>query len=156
METQAMENLYQKIANQVNEMIPEDWEKILIYAEVSEGATEVFFYYYPEGKEPVYCFNISNIFEIDEEKFDDMHDELMEYFEQLWEEFKNNKQELWSNLTFILDNEGKFKIDYNYDDLSQAIGYKQQIIWEYKYLGIVPEDKVDKEYLDNYLKRNGN
>lgn len=154
METQVMEELYQEIATQLNEMIPEDWEKVLMYTEVSEGADTGYFYYYPEGAQsPICCFDIYNIFEIDEDTYDEMHDKLMEYFRELWEEFKNNKQEPWTNLTFTLDNTGKFKIDYDYTDLSEADNYEQRIIWEYKYLGMdpSPERKRDVKIIQKYL-----
>lgn len=51
--------------------------------------------------------------------------QLLDNFAELWNEFKNNGQEQWTNLTFILENNGKFKIDYDYTDLSDASPRKQ-------------------------------
>ncbi|MDQ7864190.1 DUF600 family protein [Peribacillus frigoritolerans] len=36
---------YQKIAQTVNEMIPEEWSKVILYGEVNEGTGTVFFFY---------------------------------------------------------------------------------------------------------------
>lgn len=36
---------YQKIAQTVNEMIPEEWSKVILYGEVNEGPGTAFFFY---------------------------------------------------------------------------------------------------------------
>lgn len=36
-------DLFKKIAEEVNEIIPTDWYKIVLYAEVLEDSSEVFF-----------------------------------------------------------------------------------------------------------------
>jgi hypothetical protein len=52
-----------------------------------------------------------------------------------------------------LDSSGKFKIDYDYEDLSDANPHNRKIIWKYKYLGILPIDQDDREFLEEYLKK---
>ncbi|WP_246025931.1 immunity protein YezG family protein [Peribacillus cavernae] len=44
-------------------------------------------------------------------------------------------------------------IDYNYDDLSEADPHEQQIIWEHKYLGLIPQDEDDIMFLEEYLNK---
>ncbi len=156
MKTQVMEELFEKIANKANEMIPEDWDKLFMYAEVSEGASEVFFYYYPKGKNtPIYSLDVVDVFEINEDEFDEMSMELNDYFEELREEFKKNKQEPWTNLTLTLESNGKFNIDYDYTDLSEADSYEQHIVWRYKHLGMQPspDRKRDVKIIQEYLKK---
>ncbi|GAF20179.1 hypothetical protein JCM19046_4885 [Bacillus sp. JCM 19046] len=48
MDTKAMETIYQKIANTLTTIIPEEWERVYVYAEMWEGYKRVFFYYYPK------------------------------------------------------------------------------------------------------------
>ncbi|MGG0251712.1 immunity protein YezG family protein [Peribacillus frigoritolerans] len=36
---------YLKIAQTVNEMIPEEWSKVILYGEVNEGTGTAFFFY---------------------------------------------------------------------------------------------------------------
>ncbi|MDG4850796.1 immunity protein YezG family protein [Peribacillus frigoritolerans] len=50
------------------------------------------------------------------------------------EEFKEQEQELWTNLTFILDNTGKMKINYGYEDISELSPVEKQDKWEAEYL----------------------
>lgn len=43
METQKMGELYQKIAEHLNEMIPFQWKKIVLYAEILDDSAEYTF-----------------------------------------------------------------------------------------------------------------
>ncbi|WP_208590071.1 immunity protein YezG family protein [Gracilibacillus suaedae] len=135
METKKMEQTYQQIANTLVNIVPEEWERILLYAEYREGYRKIFFYYYPQtGIKPVYSLDIIDFFNIEEEEYDQLEDELYECFTMLWEEFKEQGQEQWTNLTFILDNTGKMKIDYGYEDISEISPVEKQDRWEAKYL----------------------
>lgn len=136
MNTSKMERLFQGIANTVNDMILQDWDKVLIYAEVGEGFSQVYFYYYPTGSEkPVYSLDIPSIFNIDQHKYTELKRQLYDDFKELWREFKAQGQEPWTSVTFILERSGKFKMDYTYDDLSQLDPVEKQEKWEMKYLG---------------------
>lgn len=130
-----MEILYQQIGETVNDMIPEDWKKVYIYAEVSEFDETVYFYYYPEeGEEPIYSLDIEDIFDIDEEELSDNEDHLDQLFDDLWNEFKNQHQKQWTSLTFVLESSGEMKIDYNYENLENADPVELKDKWMKKYL----------------------
>lgn len=141
-----------KICNKVNDMIPEEWNKVYIYGEVTEGAGVVAFYYYPQDKD-IYVFSadIIDLFDIDENEFSNDEYELLKLFEQLQQEFKNSDQEVWTSVTIYLESTGKFKVDYDYTDLSDVDDYNRQIIWEYKHLGVMPEDEDDKKIVEEYI-----
>jgi|SRR5690606_37536263 uncharacterized protein (TIGR01741 family) len=152
-----LNEIYGKIADTLNDTIPEEWDKIYMYGEIGEGVREAFFYYYPsESNEPVYSHKIPEIFDISEDEYDKLWYQLLDNLTELWNEFKNNGQETWTNLTFVLDNEGRFKIEYDYTDLSDADDIERQIIWEYKYLGIIPEDEDEKKIIEEYIKSTQN
>ncbi|MDR9798430.1 DUF600 family protein [Aeribacillus pallidus] len=135
METKKMEQIYQKIANTLVKMIPEDWSKVYLYAELREGYKKVFFYYYPEnGVKPVYSLDINDLFYVNEEEYDGLENDLYNCFSKLREEFIEQDQEPWTNLTFILDNTGKMKINYGYEDISHLSPVEKQEKWEAEYL----------------------
>ncbi len=130
-----MEVTYQKVANILVEMIPEEWEKILLYAEVREGFSQIYFYYYPiNQKQPVYSLDIVDVFNIDKTLHRKLKQELYECFEKLWNEFKVQGQEQWTNLTYILDNMGRMKLNYGYEDISEISSEEKQDKWEAEYL----------------------
>ena len=130
-----MNRLYREIAETVNEMIPEEGKEIFLYAEFREGYKKVFFYYYPEsGGEPVYSLDITDIFNVDDAEFDELENELYNCFSRLREKFKEQNQEIWTSLTFILDNNGKMKINYGYENISDLSPVEKQDKWEAEYL----------------------
>ncbi|MCM3618461.1 antitoxin YezG family protein [Sutcliffiella horikoshii] len=130
-----MEVMYQRVANILVEMIPEEWEKVLLYAEVREGFSQVFFYYYPiNQKQPVYNLDILDSFNVEKSSHKQLKQELYECFEDLWNEFKIQGQERWTNLTYLLDNTGRMKLNYVYDDISEISPDEKQEKWEAEYL----------------------
>lgn len=135
METKNMEKIYQQVANVLVNIIPEEWKKIFLYAEYREGYKRVFFYYYPiTGVKPVYSLDIMDLFNIDEEEFDELENELYKCFSILWEEFKEQEQEQWTNLTFILESTGRMKLNYGYETISEISPVDKQDRWESEYL----------------------
>ncbi|WP_419893141.1 immunity protein YezG family protein [Oceanobacillus kimchii] len=134
METKNMEEIYQEVADILVNMVPEEWNRILLYAEIREGYRKVFFYYYTNNN-PIYSLDIPDLFQIDEDSFESLEDDLYNCFSALWNEFKSQDvQEPWTSLTFILDNSGKMNIDYGYEDISELSPVEKQDDWEEKYL----------------------
>ncbi|MFT0803485.1 antitoxin YezG family protein [Bacillus swezeyi] len=154
METEKMEKLYQQLAEGINEIIPTEWEKVYLYAEILDDSTEVFFYFnMPQNEEYIYSHNIPEHFNVSEDIYDELLFELHDLFEDLQKEFKENNSGVWTNLTLIFESSGRFSIDYNYDNVIESglNGSQRQIVWEYKNLGIFPNDEDNKRFLENYL-----
>ena len=157
METKKMGEIYQHIADKLDELIPEDWRKIYLYAEVLSDSTMVYFYFTTElNDELIYSLNIPKVYNISKKDFDRLLLELFNYFRQLHSEFKSNNTEVWSNLTFLYESTGKFNIEYNYDDVLKQTTTERRTIWKYKYLGIYPSDEDAKKIVDEYIKSQGN
>lgn len=154
-----LENIYQKIAIQLNKIIPEPWDKVMVYSEVDEYSDSTVFFYYPKNKqEPIYSLDIEDMDGIDEEEIDHQLNHLDSILRELWEEFKRNKQEPWTNLTFELYATGKVDIDFDYTKLEEENNYnhyERLIIWKYKNMGILPNEeresdvKLIREYINN-------
>ncbi|MBC6971157.1 DUF600 family protein [Bacillus sp. Xin] len=51
MNTENLESIYQKVAIQLNNIIPESWEKVMVYSEVDEYSDSTVFFYYPKNKQ---------------------------------------------------------------------------------------------------------
>lgn len=135
MESKNMELIYPKIANVLLNMIPEEWDKVLVYSEIREGYERMYFYYYPKNKlNPIYSLDIVDNFDIDEEVLENKEMKLYECFRELWYEFKNQGQEQWTYLTFVLYSTGKMNIEYNYSNVSEISPVDKQNDWMKKYL----------------------
>jgi uncharacterized protein (TIGR01741 family) len=156
MNTKKIEALYQKIAEEVNSMIPDKWNKVYLYAEVLWDSSCIFFDFESETKKKyVYSLNIPEEYNVDENTFNKLDNELLALFEELHSEFEKNTPQAWTSLTMYLESSGKFKMDYNYDEITLA-PHEQRIIWKYKIFGIYPEDEDYRKLVDDYIKKNGN
>ncbi|PHF85127.1 cytoplasmic protein [Bacillus toyonensis] len=148
-----MNRLYREIAETVNEMIPEDWNKFYFYAQISEnGGGTYFFYNTLENKQYKYSVEIPFKYQIDEDEFKRKEDILYKLSKELRNVFKDNQQELWYSFTISLESSGKFKLHYNYTNWfdTEYSFSDQMIIWKNKYLGEVPNDVEYKALIDKY------
>ena len=160
--TPKVKELYSKIQEKIFYMIPEKWEKIYLYASIIENINyietgEMFFYYFPKGilkKNPINVYEIPSKFNIDEEVYIHLAENLYDIIKDLREEFRKNGERIWSNINISIEN-SKFVIEYNYENLlnSKYSSYERHIIWNYKYLNEPMEklNKNDRKMLEDYL-----
>lgn len=141
METSKMEQLYQKIAEKINDMIPSEWMRVTLYAEILDDSREVYFFFNTqEDEEYIYSHDIPEHFQVSNRIYKNMLLDLQDLFDELRDEFKKQSSDIWTNLTLNLDRNGEFSIDYDYEDVlaSKYTDTERQVIWEYKHLGITP------------------
>ena len=161
--TKKIKEMYEDIQKRIFYMIPEKWDKMYLYASVSDlidgnKTGELFFYYIPKGifkKNPVNVYEIPQKFNLEEKEYLKLVNILYQKIVNLREEFK--KIELlptWTNLTMSIQGI-KFEVEYDYEDLSKSkfSSYERHIIWRYNYLGIKEEqlNKKEKEIIEKYL-----
>ena len=149
-----MNKIYREIAETVNEMIPEDWNKFHFYAQISEtGGGTYFFYNTLENKQYKYSLEVPFKYQIDEDEFERKEDVLLKLSKELRKIFKDNEQELWYSFTMSLESSGKFKLHYDYTNWfdTEYSFSDQMMIWKNKYLGDIPTDEKNKALIDKYL-----
>ena len=121
----------------------------MVYSEVDEVSNSTVFFYYPKRKqEPIYCLDIEEMEGIDEDETDRQLNLLGSYFRELWNEFKRNKQEPWTTLTYELFTTGKFDVQFDYrllEEENQYNHYERLIIWKYQKLGIFLDEKGESD-----------
>lgn len=158
--TKNMKDKYEKIQNYLFTLIPEKWDEIYLYASVdsnskSKKTGELFFYYLPKGilkKRPINVYEVPQRFNINEEQYLKIVEELYKCIKSLNQDFIDMEQEVWTNLTISIANY-KFKVEYNYDDIpiDEEDINKRNIIWKYNYLKIGGENKAERKILDEYF-----
>ena len=162
--TKKIKEMYEDIQRRIFYMIPEKWEKMYLYASVSDlidrrKTGELFFYYIPKGifkKNPVNVYEIPQKFNLDEKEYIKLVNILYEKIVELREEFKKLEvtSSTWSNLTMKIEGI-KFKVEYDYEDLTKSkfSNYERHIIWRYKFLGIKEEqmNKEERKIIEKYL-----
>ncbi|MCY8098551.1 immunity protein YezG family protein, partial [Bacillus atrophaeus] len=104
METEKMGQLYQKIAEQINDIIPSEWNRVVLYAEILDDSREVYFFFNSnESDEFIYSHDIPEHFQVSEQIYDDLLIKLQNLFDELRNEYKENNPEVWTNLTLKLE-----------------------------------------------------
>jgi hypothetical protein len=125
---------FEQIAEGLNDLIPEEWSKVFLYVEGWEDFCTEYFYYYPaDGRAPVLSHHIPNHFDLDEEEFEDRESELAEQVLSLQDVFKEQELEPWTSLTFILECNGQFHVEYGYEDLRDVDMVEQREAWKTRY-----------------------
>lgn len=150
--------LYRSIAETINEMIPEPWEKFLFYGQVSETGGGTYFFYNSQNEPKHFKYSLEIPFEIDidENEFDQYEMELFKLSEKMRDVFKDHDQELFFSFTLSLERSGKLTVNFDYTDWFKTdYSFSDQlIIWKFKYLGEEPKDlslqKLIKKYLEEY------
>lgn len=161
--TKKIKDMYEDIQRRIFYMIPEKWDKMYLYASVSDlidghKKGELFFYYIPKGifrKNPVNVYEIPQKFNLDEKEYIELVNILYQKIVELREEFKKIEVvSTWTNITMEIQGI-QFKVEYDYEDLSKSkfSSYERHIIWRYNFLGIKEEqlNKQEKEIIERYL-----
>ncbi|MCM2988292.1 antitoxin YezG family protein [Bacillus safensis] len=152
---ESIEHFYKKIAESINEMIPCNWDKVWMYAEILDDSAEIIFYFNEQnGETYVTGHEIPHKYNVRKSTYIHLLYELSKIFEELKKEYIKNSLGAWTTVTLQLDYTGKFSIEYGYDDVySLSIDNVQRIaVWEYEMFGFLPGDEEDKEVVLNYIK----
>lgn len=156
-------DIYSQIQTKLFYIIPEKWESIYLYASVIEiphkrPTGEMYFYYFPKGiikKKAVNCYEIPNVFNIDEDKYSKLITDLYEVIKKLRQIWYNKTHKKWSSITISIEN-NQFKVEYDYQDLNRSIfdSYSRHVIWRYFNLKTNYDifDKKDRKIIDEYLE----
>ncbi len=159
-----MKKIYMDIQEKLYYMIPEKWDSIFLYASISEGIQnletgEMFFYYFPKGilrKEPINVYEIPNKFNIEEDEYLKLTDDLYQKIKKLKEEFKRVNKKSWTNITISIQNY-RFMVEYDYEDLRtcEFNSYERHIIWRYIHLktGLNTYNKKERKIINAYLEK---
>ena len=169
-ETPKMRKLYLDIQDKLFYMIPESFSKIYLYTSIIDQVRgmpigEMFFYYFPKGlfkKKPVNVYEIPNKFNIEEDVYSKLINDLYNTIKKLRDETIASGQKLWTNFTLSIE-DYKFSIEYHYDDITQSpySNYERHIIWRYKYLQTDihtysrKEQNLIKKYLQEEIEDKG-
>lgn len=155
MQTTGMNRLYQQIADTVVEMIPEEWSRVLLYAQVNEESAIVYFYYYPKGNNsPEYSLDITGKWDVPAAEYSTLEKKLYDLFIGHWREARAQGLPAWTNLTLRLDRSGSIEIDYDDSDKESSDAYEDLVIWKYRNLDMKPDssNKRDSDIIHKYTK----
>ncbi|MBU9760895.1 TIGR01741 family protein [Staphylococcus aureus] len=146
-----LSEMYNKIANEISEMIPVEWEKVYTIAYVDDEGGEVVFNYTKPGSDELnYYTYIPREYNVSEKVFYDLWTDLYRLFKKLRDLFKEGL-EPWTSCEFDFTSEGKLNVSFDYIDwVNSEFGpMGREDYYMYKKFGIWPE----KEYAINRVKK---
>ena len=153
--------IYKEIQKKLFYMLPEKWESIYLYASIIQHAKlqtgEMFFYYIPKGvlkKKPVNVYEVPSKFNIEEDDYLKLADDLYSKLKELRVEMINNEERPWTNVTISVE-KINFKAEFRYENLmnSNFSGEDRHLTWQYIYLGrpINSFNKKEREIIEKCL-----
>ena len=155
--------IYKGIQYQLNNLIPEKWESIYLYASVIDTLDDVetwemYFYYMPSGfikKNPVCVYEVANKFNLDEKEYLELVDNFGKIIKRLHRVYKETYDKSWSNMVISIKNE-QFLVEYNFDDLLKSLhtSHDRHVIFKFKYLNAPLQSfsKRDRRVLAQYIE----
>ena len=161
--TPGIKQIYTGIQHQLNNLIPEKWESIYLYASVINQLNnletwEMYFYYIPKGlikKNPINVYEIPYKFNVDEEEYLALVDNLCNTIRKLHKEYELAYGKNWSNMIIAIK-DAQFLIEYNDDNLlkSKYTSQDRHMIFKHKYLNIPIQNfnKAQRRIIQDYLE----
>ena len=112
----------------LQEILPDNWHKVVFYAEYGESSYSMkYFVDFGDGQY-IDCFRLKGITKQDIIKaFAVIDSQIMPIRKEL------SKKDTWTVMTLVVDENGNFKADYEYKDISEdLVGYYNG--WKNRYL----------------------
>lgn len=141
------EDIYQNMAERLEEVLPDDWENVILYGEYGTASYSMDCYIDCGDGKFTQCFEMESVSE----------DKVLEAFSDInamirKERDAQDEKDRWSNFTMQINKDGEFKVDYDYTDLSES-AYVHEAVWKYRYLGKIPlpNNKMAYEAVWNYI-----
>ncbi|MEI2664046.1 immunity protein YezG family protein [Rossellomorea sp. LJF3] len=151
-----LNRLYEQIAQCVNNMIPVEWQEFYFNGEVKDKEGGVFFFFTPVDKNEsaVYSHDIPDLYQIDEDTYDEELHNLFELTVKLQQVFIENDQEPWFSVTLLVNDAGKLNVHFDYTNWHESeFGPTARIeYFEYKYLN---NEEVDLDLVERMQKFEG-
>lgn len=149
---------YREMLNIASNLIPVEWEYLVIGANVDEYRSINLFFYYSKSDNPEQFINgllIPKMFKCDADEFSEGLSELDDTIDDLGQWFINNKQEPFNELMIRVSSSGSLNSKIGYIDWAGDTDFTsrdQKYFFEYKYFGTVPDESKLKEHIEQMRK----
>lgn len=155
--------LYNKLASQIIDMIPVEWDDINYLGEVKKGkisSSSVFYFKDTKKNIRLQSHKILEIYKVSRNVYVNLWKELNHILLEIYDCFIENGQEPWEQLSLSFNAEGNFKIEFFYDVMKEEEEEQidkqvdREVIWAYQTFSYVPEEgSYHRKILDEYLKK---
>lgn len=121
-------NYFQDIFDELQTVLPEEWKKVVFYAEYALNSYSMKFFVGTGRGKYLDCYDIPELRARDiDNTFRSIHKILTPIRKSL------SKKDTWTVLTMVIDRNGKFKADYDYSSHDKIL-ITWESAWRKKYL----------------------
>lgn len=155
-----LDELYMKIGKHIISMIPVQWSQIYYLGEIEKGKvsmSSVFYFKELKNGNIVKSHNIPEIYGVSQTIYNELLSELNILLLDLYSCFEKNSQPLWEQMSFSINADGKFNVEFYYDIMNENDGgqVQREVVWAYKTFGLLPKNgSYTRKILDKYLQEN--
>lgn len=147
-----LQKLFQELFEHVDGMVPGPWEKIALYAEATEYYSSNGFYFTTEEGSFHYCTSIPEKYNIPEDVFWEVYDELDAICREMRKCFIDNNQQPWEGMGILYFPNGKggtsMKSSFTYDVDQNIDSIYRERTWAREQLNV---DIIVDPYADDQV-----
>ncbi len=131
---------YEMIKNEVKGLLNGEWEEIVIRICKDDFHSSVGVYCKID-KVFISLMNYVDMGQFSKEQLLELVWALSDVAEEMQEDLTQQKKDVWKCLVFSLTKDDKYDVEYSYDEFDEDVP-KQEAIWRYKRLGIIPDETI--------------
>lgn len=127
-------HIVKEIVKVLMPIVPTEWKKIFLCAEIDEGYYSIFYYCkLTELDKPIKCYDLQKSYAITDEMLDVAFKKIYENLKPEWDQTKE-KGNGFSHYTLIIDKDFNFNEYFEYPDSSVTENDNYEENWKKKYL----------------------
>lgn len=135
MDENIVKEMYEELAEKFKNIIPVEWDKIILMSEVEREVNSVYYCFYEsETGELKEYTSLTKEYGVDRKRRMFYTGELSRVIKMLYDYSTKNEERKWTSITFIMEKDGAIKVDYGYEDLDETDEATRKALWKERYL----------------------
>ena len=152
-----MNNYYNEIAQHIANTIPVEWKRVYFLGEVEPGKKSYSstFYFEDLNGDIVKCFAIPKKYNVSQEIFDQLMEELRELLLLSYDSFSAEYETPWEQMMISFALNEKIIIDYKYDvyGIAGRSQLHRELLWTYEAFDYIPDDDFLRSTLEKMINQ---
>ncbi|MGT2737007.1 immunity protein YezG family protein [Streptococcus orisratti] len=142
--------LYKEVAQLVNDMIPDKWDKFVLNAEMDKTGSGTVYFFFKHQDKVSYSLEIPAEYRIDRKVFKKLNRELYDLVWKIKQIFLKENFGDWFSMILQVDENQEMRIDFDYTDwFNTEYGPSSRIDFvEYKYFDKKPSNDKEAKLLE--------
>lgn len=152
MKEEILNGYYQRIAEEIDKVIPNKWNNAAIYVEDVGNARSLDLVFREKEDSQYICSgDFPEIYGMSLDEFSRYGDKILDECRKLRNEFIKQSEKPWNIFEFFINNSGEFKAKFGYEYDEEISDYERSIVWHYREFGIMPRGDFGLSILNEFV-----